>query len=143
MTVESGRAGVDPPRAADVPIAELMTQLSGQVSQLVRDEMRLAQKEFQQSAKHAGIGAGLVSVAGLLAVFAFATLVAAAVAAVSVVVPVWAAALIVSAVLIVTAAVAALLSRRQVQQVSAVPQTATESIKKDIKQLKDAGHDRS
>ncbi len=143
MTVESNRAAVDSPRAPDVPITELMTQLSGQVSRLVRDEMRLAQKEFQESAKHAGVGAGLVSVAGVLAVFAFATLIAAAVAAVALVVPLWAAALIVAAVLVVTAGVAALLSRRQVQQVSAVPQTTTENIKKDIEHVKDARHDRS
>jgi Flp pilus assembly protein TadB len=143
MTVESNRAGVDSPRTPDVPITELMTQLSGQVSRLVRDEMRLAQKEFQESAKHAGIGAGLFSVAGLLAMFAFATLIAATVAAVALVVPVWAAALIVAAVLVVTAGVVALLSRRQVQQVSAVPQTATENIKKDIEHVKDARHDRS
>jgi hypothetical protein len=54
--------------AADASLGELLTQLSSQTSQLVRDEMRLAQKEFQDSAKHAGIGAGLLSVAGLLAV---------------------------------------------------------------------------
>ena len=143
MTVESNRAGVDSPRAPDVPITELMTQLSGQFSRLVRDEMRLAQKEFQESAKHAGVGAGLFSVAGLVAMFAFATLIAAALAAVALVVPVWAAALIVAAVLVVTAGVVTLLSRRQVQQVSAVPQTATENIKKDIEQVKDARHDRS
>ena len=35
-------------------MGELMTQLSSQTSRLVRDEMRLAQKEFVESAKHAG-----------------------------------------------------------------------------------------
>ena len=40
-------------------MGELMTQLSSQTSRLVRDEIRLAQKEFVESAKHAGIGAGL------------------------------------------------------------------------------------
>ena len=138
MTVESNRAGVDSPRAPDIPITELMTQLSAQISRLVRDEMRLAQKEFQESAKHAGIGAGLFSMAGLLAMFSFATLIAAAVAAVALVVPVWAAALIVAAVLVVTAGGVALFSRRQVQQVSAVPQTATENIKPDIEHVKGA-----
>ena len=54
--------------AADASIGELMGQLSTQTSRLVRDEMRLAQKELQQSVKHAGIGAGLISAAGLLAV---------------------------------------------------------------------------
>ena len=58
-------------------MGELMTQLSSQTSRLVRDEMRLAQKEFVESAKHAGIGAGLFSAAGLLAVFGLGSLIAA------------------------------------------------------------------
>jgi hypothetical protein len=55
----------EPKPAAEASMAELMTQLSSQTSRLVRDEMRLAQKEFVESAKHAGIGAGLFSAAGL------------------------------------------------------------------------------
>jgi hypothetical protein len=34
---------------SDASIGELMSQLSSQTSRLVRDEMRLAQKEFQES----------------------------------------------------------------------------------------------
>ena len=64
-------------------MGELMTQLSSQTSRLVRDEMRLAQKEFVESAKHAGIGAGLFSAAGLVAVFGLGSLIAAAIAALS------------------------------------------------------------
>ena len=60
-------AGSTPSRRAST--GELITQLAAQTSRLVRDEMRLAQKEFQESAKHAGIGAGLFSVAGVFAVF--------------------------------------------------------------------------
>jgi hypothetical protein len=59
----------EPKPAAEASISELMTQLSSQTSRLVRDEMRLAQKEFVESAKNAGIGAGLFSAAGLVAVF--------------------------------------------------------------------------
>ena len=90
---------VESKQAADPSIGELMSQLSSQVSRLIRDELRLAEKEFQESAKHAGIGAGLFSAAGLLAFFGAATFIAAAVAALSLVLPVWAAALIVGAVL--------------------------------------------
>ena len=102
MTVESKPA-------ADASIGELLSQLSAQTSRLVRDELRLAQKEFQQSAKHAGIGAGLFSVAGLLAFLGLVTLIGAAVAALSLVLPVWAAAVIVAAVLFLVAGVAALI----------------------------------
>lgn len=132
---------LESPSGADASIGELMSQLSSQTSRLVRDEMRLAQKEFQESAKHAGIGAGLFSVAGLLAFFGLGTVIAAAVAALSGPLPVWAAALIVAAVLFIVAGIAALISRRQVQQVAAAPRTV-DSVKDDIREVKDARHDR-
>ena len=71
--------------AAEASLAELMTQLSSQTSRLVRDEMRLAQKEFVESAKHAGIGAGLFSAAGLVAVFGLGSVITPAIAALSLV----------------------------------------------------------
>ncbi|MBV9089319.1 MAG: phage holin family protein [Mycobacteriaceae bacterium] len=133
---------VEPRPAADPSIGELMTQLSSQTSRLVRDEMRLAQKEFQESAKRAGIGAGLLSGAGLIAVFGLASFIAAAIAALSLVLPVWAAALIAGAALFVAAGVAALVSRREMQQITpAAPQTVA-SVKDDIREVKDARHDR-
>jgi predicted phage tail protein len=128
---------------SDASIGELMSQLSSQLSRLVRDEMRLAQKEIQQSAKHAGVGAGLFGAAGLLAFFGSASLIAAAIAAVALALPVWAAALIVGAALLVAAGIAALLSKRQAEEVTpAAPQTVA-SVKKDIQEVKAARHDRS
>ncbi len=59
----------------DPSIGELVSQLSWQTSRLVRHEMKLAQKEFRETAKHAGLGAGLFSGTGLLAVLGLATLV--------------------------------------------------------------------
>ncbi|MCV7222560.1 phage holin family protein [Mycolicibacterium elephantis] len=123
---------------ADASIGELMGQLSRQTSRLVRDEMRLAQKEFQESAKHAGIGAGLFSVAGLLAFFGIATFITAGIAALALVLPVWAAALIVGGVLFVAAGIAALVGRKQTDEVTpAVPRTV-ETVKADIDELKGA-----
>lgn len=133
---------LESPSGADASIGELMSQLSAQTSRLVRDELRLAQREFQDSAKHAGIGAGLFSVAGLLAFFGLSTVIAAAVAALSLALPVWAAALIVAAVLFAAAGVAALVSKKQVQQVAPVPRTV-DSVKEDIREVKDARHDRT
>ncbi|MCK0175415.1 MULTISPECIES: phage holin family protein [Mycobacteriaceae] len=122
---------------ADASIGELMGQLSAQTSRLVRDELRLAQKEFQESAKHAGIGAGLLSVAGLFAFLGLVTVIAAAVAGLSLVLPVWAAALIVAVVLFIVAGVAALVSKKQVEEITpAAPRTA-ETVKADIQEIKD------
>lgn len=119
---------------------ELVSQLSEQTSRLVRDELRLAQKEFQESAKHAGIGAGLIGAAGLLAVLGLATLIAAAVAALSLVLPVWAAAVIVAVVLFVAAGVAALVSKKQAEQVPPPAATSLQSVKTDIDEIKEARH---
>jgi|GraSoiStandDraft_5_1057265.scaffolds.fasta_scaffold146394_2 membrane protein implicated in regulation of membrane protease activity len=128
---------------SDASIGELITQLSAQLSRLVRDEMRLAQKEIQQSAKHAGVGAGLFGAAGLLAFFGFGALVTAAIAAVALALPVWAAAVIVGAALFAAAGVAALLSKRQADDVTPAAPRTVANVKKDIQEVKDARHDRS
>jgi Flp pilus assembly protein TadB len=133
MAVESKPAG-------DASVGELLSQLSAQTSRLIRDELQLAQKEFQQSAKHAGIGAGLFSVAGLLAFLGLATLIGASVAALSLVLPVWAAAVIVAAVLFLVAGVAGLLGRRQADEVTPTAPRTIETVKADIQEVKDARH---
>jgi len=132
----------EPKSAAEASMGELMTQLSSQTSRLVRDEMRLAQKEFVESAKHAGIGAGLFSAAGLVAVFGLGSLTAAAIAALSLALPVWAAALIVAVVLFAVAGVAGLVSKKQLDQASPTPELTVANVKQDIYELKDARHDR-
>ena len=129
MSVESKPTG-------DSSIGELMSQLSAQTSRLIRDELRLAQKEFQESAKHAGIGAGLFSVAGLLAFFGVATLITAAVAALALVLDVWAAAAIVGVVLLVVAGIAALAGRKQANEVTPAAPRTVETLKDDVQQLK-------
>ena len=134
-------AGPTPTESA--PTGELITQLAAQTSRLVRDEIRLAQKEFQQSAKHAGIGAGLFSVAGAFAVFGVATLIASAVAALAIVLPVWASALIVGVVLLAVGGIAALTGKRQLQEASPVPEQTVANVKDDIHEVKDARHDRT
>lgn len=123
---------------AGASIGELMSQLSTQTSRLVRDEMRLAQKELQESVKHAGIGAGLISAAGLLAVLGLMTLIAGGVAALSLVLPVWAAAVIVAVVLFAAAGVAALLSRKQTAEITPLAAESVESVKADIREVKEA-----
>ncbi|HEY9267442.1 MAG: phage holin family protein [Mycobacterium sp.] len=128
------------PPTSEASLPQLLGQLSEQTSRLVRDELKLAQKEFQRSVRHAGIGAGLISVAGLLAVLGLMTVIAAAVAALSLVLPVWAAALIVAVVLFAGAGVAALVSRKQVEQVSPPTAESVDSVKLDLEEIKEARH---
>jgi Flp pilus assembly protein TadB len=129
---------VESKSTADASIGELVSQLSTQASRLVRDEMKLATKELQQSARHAGIGAGLFSAAGLLGVLGLMTLIAAGVAALALVLPVWAAAVIVAVVIFIAAGVAALFGRKQAAEIAPPPMESVDSVKADIKEVKDA-----
>ncbi|WP_029111733.1 phage holin family protein [Mycobacterium sp. URHB0044] len=131
-----------PDTATDASLGELLGQLSTQTSRLVRDEIRLAQKEFEQSARHAGMGAGLGGAAGVLGFLGLATAVAAAVAALALVLPVWLAAAVVAVVLFAAAGVAILVAKKQVEQVTPAAPKTTESVKLDVQEIKDARHDR-
>lgn len=117
---------------------QLITQLSEETSRLIRDEMRLAQSELKDKAKHAGIGAGLFGGAGVIALYGVGALVAAAVLALALAVTPWLAALIVAVVLFVVAGIAALVGKKQVSQgVPPMPEQTTENVKKDIRAVKE------
>lgn len=123
---------------ADPSIGQLLVRLSEQTSRLVRDELALAQVELKNTAKHAGVGLGLFSVAGVLALLGAGALVATAIIALALVLPLWLSALIVTVVLFAAAGVAALLGRNQVQQASPVPEQTIENLKQDVHAVQEA-----
>ena len=59
----------------DPTLGALVNQLTTQVPELIRSEIRLAQAEVAEKGKRAGIGIGMFSVAGLLAFFGLAVLI--------------------------------------------------------------------
>ena len=134
--------GPDPSSSADLSTGQLISQLSEQTSTLVRSELALAKVELTNSAKHAGLGAGLFSVAGVLAWFGLGALIATAIIALDLVLPLWAAALIVTLVLFVAAGIAALVGKKQVQQVTPTPERTVENVKLDVQEVKESrSHD--
>lgn len=134
QSTATARAGT----SSDASLGDLVRQLSDQSSRLVRDEMRLMQAELRQSVRHAALGAGLGGAAGLLALLGSLAILAGAIAALALALPVWAAALIVGVVLFAAAGVAAMLGKKQVDEVTpAVPQTV-ETVKEDIDELRNA-----
>jgi uncharacterized membrane protein YqjE len=127
-----------PPHRDDEPtLGALVHDLTVQLPELVRSEIRLAQAEMAQKGKRAGIGIGLFSGAGLLAFLGIATLVATAILALSLAVAAWLAALIVAVVLLVLAGILALGGRNQVQEATPpAPERAVEGVKADIATVK-------
>lgn len=134
--------GPDTSSSADLSTGQLMGQLSEQTSRLVRSELQLAKVELTNSAKHAGLGVGLFSVAGVLAWFGLGALIATAIIALDLVLPLWAAALIVTSVFFVAAGIAALVGKKQVQQVTPTPERTVENVKRDVQEVKESrSHD--
>jgi uncharacterized membrane protein YqjE len=139
-TKTSGRARAaehSAAQTAEPTVGALVHDLTQQVPQLIRSELRLAQAEMTQKGKRAGIGIGMFSAAGLLAFLGLGSLVATAILALAHALPDWLSALIVAAVLFAVAGVIALRGRRNVQQATpAAPEHAIEGVKEDIAVVK-------
>ena len=139
-TTTTAAPAVPAPDGADTrepTLGGLVHDLTQQLPQLIRSELRLAQAEMTEKGKRAGIGIGMFSVAGLLGFFALATLIATAVLGLAHAVPDWLAALIVAVVLLVGAAVAAMVGKGKVQEATPpVPEHAVQGVKEDIATVK-------
>ncbi|MFE4969406.1 phage holin family protein [Streptomyces sp. NPDC056660] len=120
------------------PVGDLVQRASQQLSQLVRDEMRLAQAEMAQKGKRFGKGGGLFGGAGLMGVLTLQALVATVIAALSLVMDVWAAALIVTAALAAGTALMAALGKRQISKASPpMAEQTIDSVKADVAEIKE------
>lgn len=135
----------DPSRSPNGPASEpstgqLASQLSQGVSDLVRDELRLAQLEVTGKAKKAGIGAGMFGAAGIIALYGVGVLIATAILALALVVDAWLAALIVAIVLLAVAGIAALLGKKRLAAAGPpVPSRAIDSVKRDVDAVRHPG----
>lgn len=128
-----------PRGTADPTLGALVHDLSTQIPELVRSELRLAQAELAEKGKRAGTGAGLFGAAGVVALYGVAVLLAAVVLALALVLPAWAAALVVAVVLLAVAGVLALRGKKEVAQATpAAPERAIAGIKEDVETVK--GH---
>ncbi|WP_035779884.1 phage holin family protein [Arthrobacter sp. H14] len=134
-------APLEPSKASETPVSELVTRLSEQTTRLVRDELRLAQAELKDKGKHAGVGAGLFGGAGLMAFFGGATLITTIILALALLIPAWLSALIVTVALFIIAGIAALIGKKQVKKAAPpAPEATMENVKRDVKEVKEHGH---
>ena len=127
-----------PATTAEPTIGALVHQLSEEIPELVRSEIRLAQAEVTEKGKRVGVGLGIFSAAGLLAWFGVATLIATGILALAEVLPAWAAALIVAAALLVLAGMLALIGKSKVSSGQPLkPERAVAGVHEDIAILKE------
>jgi uncharacterized membrane protein YqjE len=111
--------------ASEASTSELVTRLTQQSTELIRSELRLAQAEMTEKAKHAGVGAGLFGGAATL-ILVLATFLAP-----------WLAALIVTVVLFAIAGIVALMGKKQISEATpAAPKHTIENVKQDVDTIK-------
>ena len=122
----------------DQSTAELVHLASEQVSRLVRNEIALAKLELTEKGKHAGIGIGMFGGSAVLAFYGAGAGIATAIIALALVLDLWLSALIVTAALFVVAGLLALIGKTQVSKATKNPPTATESVKADVDEVKQA-----
>jgi uncharacterized membrane protein YqjE len=135
-TQQTGNTGGS---AGEPSTAELITRLTQQSTDLIRSELRLAQAEMTEKAKHAGVGVGLVGGAGVVALYGVGTLIATIILLLDLAMPAWLAALIVTVVLFAVAGVAALMGKKQVTQATPpAPERTIDSVKQDVDTIKEA-----
>ncbi|HEX2893815.1 MAG TPA: phage holin family protein [Marmoricola sp.] len=136
---QHAHAGTRPVQQEDATIGALVHDLSQEIPELVRSEIRLAQAEVAQKGRAVGTGLGMFSAAGLLAFFALGTLVAAAILGLAEALPAWASALVVAAVLLAVAGIAALAGRKKVTDGQPLkPERAVSGVQKDVAAVKEA-----
>ena len=126
-----------PDELRERPIGDLVKQLAGQTSTLVRQEIDLAKAEMSDKASVAGKGAGLLGGAAVVGLLAAGALTACLILALAEVVPDWLAALIVALVMGAVAAVLALQGRNRIRAATPpVPEQTVETVKEDVEWAK-------
>ena len=139
--MEPQTEGSHPAAVSERSTAQLVTQLSEQVSRLVRDELQLTRLEMTRKGKQAGAGAGLLGGGGVVALYGLACLVACVIIAISGAIAAWLAALIVGAALLAVAGIAAMVGRSRLRRATPpVPNQAVGSVQADVQEIRERAH---
>lgn len=110
-------------------LGELVSRLSGDMSQLFRQEVALAKAETKEEAQRAGMGAGMLAGAGVLAFIVLLLLSLAAARALAEVMDIGWAYLIVAVVWAIVAGTLAAAGRSKLRQVNPKPERTAETLR--------------
>ena len=114
----------------------LVQQLTEQATSLVREELAAARADVVDKGKRAGIGAGLIGAAGVIALYGSGALAVAVGALLALIWPAWLAVLVTAGLLLAVAGAAALIGKGQLRK--PFPVEAVASGRRDVEAVKDA-----
>lgn len=115
----------------DRPLSDLLSELSDDVTTLMRQEVQLAKLELKAEATKAGKAGGLLGAGAVLGYVSLLLLLWAVSWGLAAVMPTGLAFLIVGLVVGVMAAVLAMLGRKRLQKVDPAPDTTIQTLKED------------
>ncbi len=124
------------PDKQDRSIGELFSELAGETSTLIRQEIDLAKVEFTQKAKTVGQSVGFLVLGGAIAYAALLALLAAIIILLANVMPWWAAALVVAVVVGIVAAVLVSKTLASLKKMEVAPRQTVETLKEDAQWAK-------
>jgi uncharacterized membrane protein YqjE len=125
------------PGLRDRGVGELVKDLSGQVSTLVKQEVDLAKAEMAEKGKKAGLGAGLLAGAAIGGLLMLGSMTALLILAIATAIPAWAAALVVMLLWGLVTGTCALVGRNKLREMGKpVPEKTVETVKEDVQWLK-------
>jgi len=131
---DDARVVQDDPR--DRGLGELVKDLAGQTSTLVRQEIKLAQAEVTQKGKLAGKGAAMLAGAAITALLGLGAFTALLIIALDSFLPLWLAPLIVTLLWFAVAAVLGLSGKNALQSATPPAPQTLETVKEDIQWAK-------
>lgn len=126
----------DAPELTQQSTADLVRRASDQIASLVRDELRLARAEMLSKARHAGVGAGLLGAAGILAGYGIGAVLIFLGLLLAQVVAAWLAAFVVGLGVFVLAGLLAVVGRSRLRRATPpVPVEALQGLRADVDEI--------
>ncbi len=119
------------------PVAALLSDLAGETSTLVRQEIALFKAELSEKLTRMGVGAAAVAAGGLIAFSGWLALLAAAILGLSHVLAPWLSALIIGVVVIALGAGLALFGKSRLNADALVPRRTLNSLREDEAWIRD------
>ena len=121
----------------DRSIAELIAELSREMTTLVRQELQLAKAEMSQKASRVGKNVGFLVVGGVVAYTGLLAIIAAVIIVLGIVIPLWLSALVVGAVIAFVGLILVIKGANTLRQEDPAPQETMETLKEDREWLRD------
>lgn len=118
-------------------IGELFSELASETSELIRQEVALAQAEMTQKATKIGKNVGFLAIGGFVANAALLAIVAAIIAGLANFMAVWLSALIVGIIVGIAAAILISVGLKNLKDTDLKPKETVETLKEDAKWLKE------